>query len=84
VAPVFFRQILQTDLGCASYLIADPERLLSGDSLLVGSVARPDLALAAPEGAAALFETLHRLERLGDQVEVWPAHVAARCAAAGR
>ena len=54
---------------------AEPERLLSGDSLLVGGVARPDLAVGAEEGASALFDTLHRLEALGDQVEVWPAHV---------
>jgi hydroxyacylglutathione hydrolase len=61
-----------------AYLVRDegiPRLLLSGDSLLVGDVARPDLAVAAEEGARALWDTLKRLLALGDQVEVWPAHV---------
>jgi hydroxyacylglutathione hydrolase len=61
----------------------EPDRLLSGDSLLVGGVARPDLAVAASEGAAALFDTLQRLEALGEQVEVWPAHVGASLCGSG-
>ena len=61
-----------------AYLVRDEgiaRLLLSGDSLLVGDVARPDLAVAAEEGARALWDTLKRLLALGDQVEVWPAHV---------
>jgi hydroxyacylglutathione hydrolase len=61
-----------------AYLVHDdgiPRLLLSGDSLLVGDVARPDLAVAAAEGARALWDTLKRLVALGDQIEVWPAHV---------
>lgn len=50
-------------------------RLLSGDSLLVGDVARPDLAVDAAEGAAAMWHTVQRLIALGDDVELWPAHV---------
>jgi hydroxyacylglutathione hydrolase len=53
----------------------EPWLLLSGDSLLVGDVARPDLASEPREGAAALHETLHELLALGDHVELWPAHV---------
>ena len=49
--------------------------LLSGDSLLVGDVARPDLAVDAREGAAAMWHTLQRLVAVGDHVELWPAHV---------
>jgi hydroxyacylglutathione hydrolase len=49
--------------------------LLSGDSLLVGDVARPDLAVEAAEGAEAMWHTLQRLTTLGDEVELWPAHV---------
>jgi hydroxyacylglutathione hydrolase len=77
---VFFRQILQTDLGCASYLIAD-----GGEAAVVDPRwdIEPYLAAAAPEGAAALFDTLHRLERLGEQVEVWPAHVGGSLCGSG-
>ncbi len=63
--------------------IADLERgdepwiLLTGDSLFVGDVARPDLAVAGAEGAEGLFRSLHRrLAGLGDGVEVFPGHVA--------
>ncbi len=54
---------------------AEPWLLLSGDSLLVGDVARPDLAYEPREGAAALHATLHELLELGDHVELWPGHV---------
>ena len=53
----------------------EPWLLLTGDSLLVGDIARPDLAYEAAEGAHALHATLHALTEVGDQVEVWPAHV---------
>jgi hydroxyacylglutathione hydrolase len=53
-----------------------PSALLSGDSLFVGDVARPDLAVEPREGAAAMFRSLHeRLLALGDEVEVWPGHL---------
>ncbi|HEY5188506.1 MAG TPA: rhodanese-like domain-containing protein [Solirubrobacteraceae bacterium] len=53
----------------------EPWMLLTGDSLLVGDIARPDLAYEATEGAQALHATLRQLTGVGDQVEVWPAHV---------
>jgi hydroxyacylglutathione hydrolase len=54
----------------------DPWALLSGDSLFIGDVARPDLAVEPREGAAELFRSLHeRLLALPDEVEVWPAHL---------
>ncbi|MGI9185085.1 MAG: MBL fold metallo-hydrolase [Solirubrobacteraceae bacterium] len=53
----------------------EPWLLLTGDSLLVGDIARPDLAYEAADGAHALHATLHALTEVGDQVEVWPAHV---------
>jgi hydroxyacylglutathione hydrolase len=54
----------------------DPVAVLSGDSLFVGDVARPDLAVDPREGAAAIFRSLHeRLLALPDEVEVWPGHL---------
>ena len=50
--------------------------LLTGDSLFVGAVARPDLAVEAREGAEGLFNSLHRLLELPDDVRVFPGHVA--------
>src|SRR4051812_39861456 len=53
-----------------------PWALLSGDSLFIGDVARPDLAIEPREGAAAMFRSLHeRLLALPDEVEVWPGHL---------
>jgi glyoxylase-like metal-dependent hydrolase (beta-lactamase superfamily II)/rhodanese-related sulfurtransferase len=50
--------------------------LLTGDSLFVGAVARPDLAVEAREGAEGLFHSLGRLMELPDDVRVFPGHVA--------
>jgi glyoxylase-like metal-dependent hydrolase (beta-lactamase superfamily II) len=58
--------------------------LLSGDSLLVGDVARPDLAYEPTEGAHELYTSLASLLALGDHVEVWPAHIGGSlCGGAG-
>ncbi len=54
----------------------DPVAVLTGDSLFVGDVARPDLAVEPREGAADIFRSLHeRLLTLPDEVEVWPGHL---------
>ncbi len=53
----------------------DPWMVLSGDSLLIGALARPDLATEAPAGARELYRSLASLSALGDHVEVWPGHV---------
>lgn len=53
-----------------------PWLVLTGDSLFVGDVARPDLAVGPAEGADGLFHSLQRLAKLGDGVEVYPGHVA--------
>jgi glyoxylase-like metal-dependent hydrolase (beta-lactamase superfamily II)/rhodanese-related sulfurtransferase len=54
----------------------EPWLVLTGDSLLVGDAARPDLAVEAQEGAEGLFHSLRRLAELPDSVEVHPGHVA--------
>jgi glyoxylase-like metal-dependent hydrolase (beta-lactamase superfamily II)/rhodanese-related sulfurtransferase len=56
--------------------VVDDELVLTGDSLFVGDAARPDLAVAAREGAEFLFRSLERLAALGDSVRVYPGHVA--------
>ena len=64
---------------------AEPWALLSGDSLFVGDVARPDLAVEPREGATEIYRSLHdRLMVLSDEVEVWPGHLGGSlCGSAG-
>jgi rhodanese-related sulfurtransferase/glyoxylase-like metal-dependent hydrolase (beta-lactamase superfamily II) len=52
----------------------DPCAVLTGDSLFVNDVARPDLAVEKREGARELFHSMRRLLELGDGVEVFPGH----------
>ncbi len=53
-----------------------PWAVLGGDSLFIGDVARPDLAVEPREGAADMFRSLHeRLLVLDDEVEIWPGHI---------
>jgi hydroxyacylglutathione hydrolase len=52
-----------------------PWLLLTGDSLFVADLARPDLAVEPEEGAAGLFRSLRRLRELPEFVEVWPGHI---------
>lgn len=55
----------------------EPWLVLTGDTLFVGDVARPDLAIDGFEGAAALFDSLHqRLLQLPPGTLVFPGHVA--------
>jgi hydroxyacylglutathione hydrolase len=54
----------------------EPWAVLSGDSLFVGDVARPDLAVEADDGARDLFRSLRdRLLPMPEDVEVWPGHL---------
>jgi glyoxylase-like metal-dependent hydrolase (beta-lactamase superfamily II)/rhodanese-related sulfurtransferase len=59
------------------------DNLLTGDSLFVGTAARPDLAVKASEGAEGLFHSLHRLTELRDGIRVFPGHVAGSLCGAG-
>ncbi|HVB75142.1 MAG TPA: MBL fold metallo-hydrolase [Ktedonobacteraceae bacterium] len=55
----------------------DPWLVLTGDSLFIGDVARPDLAVPGEEGASLLFDSIFDcLLKFDDGVEVYPAHVA--------
>ncbi|MGH2767478.1 MAG: MBL fold metallo-hydrolase [Candidatus Methylomirabilales bacterium] len=53
----------------------EPAFLLTGDTLLVGDVGRPDLHVPAEEGARDLYRSLHeRILTLEDHLEIFPAH----------
>jgi hydroxyacylglutathione hydrolase len=73
-----------------AYLVADGSRgpepwlVVTGDSLFVGDVARPDLAVDEEEGARGLYASVRRLLELGDFAEVWPGHIGGSlCGGAG-
>ncbi len=54
----------------------EPWAVLSGDSLFVGDIARPDLAVDKEEGAQGIFHSLRdRLLALPGACEVWPGHL---------
>jgi hydroxyacylglutathione hydrolase len=54
----------------------DPWAVLTGDTLFVGDVARPDLAVEKSEGARGIFRSVHeRLLPLAPETEVWPGHL---------
>jgi hydroxyacylglutathione hydrolase len=59
----------------------EPQKVLTGDTLFIGDVGRPDLSGSrghtAEAMAAMLYESLHgKLLKLDDAVEVFPAHGA--------
>jgi hydroxyacylglutathione hydrolase len=73
-----------------SYVVADASRggsawlVLTGDSLFVADVARPDLAVEPEEGARGLFASVRRLLELDDFAETWPGHIGGSlCGGAG-
>src|SRR3984885_7104297 len=54
----------------------EPWAVLSGDTLFVGDIARPDLAVDKRQGAAGIFHSLRdALLKLPDECEVWPGHL---------
>jgi hydroxyacylglutathione hydrolase len=73
-----------------AYLVKDERRadapwlVVTGDSLFVGDLARPDLAVEPEEGAKGLYRSLRRLLELEDFAEVWPGHIGGSlCGGAG-
>src|SRR3954447_23327757 len=54
----------------------EPWAVLTGDTLFVGDIARPDLAVDKAEGARGIFHSLHgKLLSLPAETEVWPGHL---------
>jgi len=58
-----------------------PQKVLTGDTLFIGDVGRPDLAggrgYTPQDMAAMMYDSLHdKLLKLPDEVEVYPAHGA--------
>jgi len=60
---------------------SSPQKVLTGDTLFIGDVGRPDLAggkgFTPQDMAAMMYDSLHnKLLKLDDAVEVYPAHGA--------
>jgi glyoxylase-like metal-dependent hydrolase (beta-lactamase superfamily II) len=72
--------LLVTDLKRGT----DPWFVLTGDTLFVGAVGRPDLPGHARENAALLYASLHdRLLTLSGEVEILPGHFSGSVCGAG-
>jgi glyoxylase-like metal-dependent hydrolase (beta-lactamase superfamily II) len=62
----------------------EPWFVLTGDTLFVGSVGRPDLHAHAREYAGKLYDSIHaRLLTLPDDLEVYPGHFSGSLCGAG-
>ena len=62
----------------------DPWFVLTGDTLFVGAVGRPDLPGRARENALELFASLHtKLLTLPEDLEIYPGHFAGSSCGAG-
>ena len=62
----------------------EPWFVLTGDTLFVGAVGRPDLPGRARENAGQLYDSIHRkLLTLPDELEVYPGHFAGSACGAG-
>ena len=72
--------LVVTDLKRGS----EPWFVLTGDTLFVGAVGRPDLPGRACESAAQLYASLHdKLLTLPDDLEVYPGHFSGSVCGAG-
>jgi glyoxylase-like metal-dependent hydrolase (beta-lactamase superfamily II) len=62
----------------------EPWFVLTGDTLFVGAVGRPDLPGRARQNAAQLHDSIHaKLLMLPDDIEVYPGHFAGSACGAG-
>ena len=72
--------LLVTDLKRGT----DPWFVLTGDTLFVGAVGRPDLPGHARENAAELYASIHeKLLTLPDDLEIYPGHFSGSLCGAG-
>lgn len=72
--------LLVTDLKRGT----DPWFVLTGDTLFIGAVGRPDLPGRARESAAQLHASIHeKLLTLSDAVEIYPGHFSGSLCGAG-
>lgn len=72
--------LLVTDLKRGT----DPWFVLTGDTLFVGAVGRPDLPGRARENASTLFDSIHlKLLTLPDALELYPGHFSGSVCGAG-
>ena len=72
--------LLVTDLRRGT----DPWFVLTGDTLFVGAVGRPDLPGRARENASELFDSIHsKLLTLPDDLEIYPGHFSGSVCGAG-
>lgn len=63
---------------------AEPWFVLTGDTLFVGAVGRPDLPGRERENAAQLYDSLHsKLLTLPEELEVYPGHFSGSLCGAG-
>ena len=63
---------------------AEPWFLLTGDTLFVGAVGRPDLPGNAEESAAQLYKSLHeKILTLPEALEIYPGHFSGSVCGAG-
>jgi glyoxylase-like metal-dependent hydrolase (beta-lactamase superfamily II) len=86
-------QVLYTPghtLDSICLLVTDQRRgnspwfVITGDTLFVGAIGRPDLAGKEQEMAALLYESIHqRLLKLDDTVELYPGHKSGSVCGAG-
>jgi glyoxylase-like metal-dependent hydrolase (beta-lactamase superfamily II) len=74
----------------ASFVVTDLRRgtapwfVLTGDTLFVGAVGRPDLPGRARENAGQLYDSIHaKLLTLPDDLEVYPGHFSGSVCGAG-
>jgi len=59
--------------GSTCYIIAGTY-IISGDTIFINSVGRPDLGGKAEEWAHLLFETIGKVKKLDNQLQVLPGH----------